>query len=105
MSGREKGPGATGLALGAIAVFLAAGGVMAEEPRPFTLPDIGAEIQAQGAAALERMTGHLEPGSRWGELGATELASVLQRQAVTDSRVAGAIKTDCKRCHEDKERG
>ena len=102
---RARGSGSTGLAIGAIALFLASGSLSAGEPSPPPAYDAGAEIRAQGAAALQQMTERVKSDGRWGERGAAELAAVLERGPNTDHQVAGNTNSNCTHCHEIKERG
>ena len=93
------------IATAALAVLLTAGGASAEERPAHPRPDFSTEIQIQGATALQEMTRQLKRELDWGKRGAAALAAALEHPAATDHQVAGNIESNCKRCHENRERG
>ncbi len=86
-------------AVALIALLGTTGAASADEAVP-PFADAGERILNQGAAALRRMTLELERTPDWGARGATELASVLERETVSRNRFAGNDAAECGNCHE-----
>ena len=93
------------IAAAVLAVLVTAGGASAEDHPAPPRPELSTEILIQGATALQEMTRQIKQEFDWGQRGAAALAAALEPPAVTEHQVAGHIKSNCKRCHENRERG